>query len=104
MEFIKAVVITVYMAVAGQTDSTPLITADGSKINFDDPQNWIAVSRDLLDEYPFGTKVEVTGTDIYDGIYEVRDVMNKRFTNRIDILIHVDDPIGKWRGTIQKID
>lgn len=100
---IKYITITVYFAVAAQTDSTPTITADNSRIDIHNPQKWIAVSRDLLCTYPYGTKVLITGTDRYDGIYEVHDVMNKRYINRIDILIHNKDPIGKWTGTIQSI-
>jgi len=46
---VEYVTATVYHAVEGQTDSTPLITASGKKINANNPAShrWIAVSRDL---------------------------------------------------------
>jgi len=46
----KNVVGTVYHAVPEQTDSTPLITADGSRIDTTrvNELRWIAVSRDLI--------------------------------------------------------
>ena len=63
----------------------------------------IAVSRDLLIEYPKGTKVYVEGTT-YDGIYVVMDKMNKRYTDRIDLLINEEMQIGSWPdATITKI-
>jgi len=55
----------------------------------------VAVSRDLLTQFPNGTQVLVEGTD-YDGVYTVQDKMNKRYTNRIDILVNEDMPIGRW--------
>jgi 3D (Asp-Asp-Asp) domain-containing protein len=90
------------MALSSQTDSTPLTTACLDNINSEEPQNFVAVSRDLLEEYPCGTIVSITGTN-YDGIYKVSDVMNKRFTNRVDILIKPTEPIGKWVGIITKL-
>lgn len=91
------------MAISAQTDNTPLITACNDIINPDKIENWIAVSRDLFELYPCGTKILVTGTDL-DGIYIVKDKMNKRYTNRIDILIHQDSSIGKWNGIIQNYE
>jgi hypothetical protein len=48
------------------------------------------VSRNLLKRsggfLSFGDWVLLRGTDHKDGVYQVRDVMNKRFVNRIDIL------------------
>ena len=82
---------TMYHPVEAQCDDTPLITADGSKIcpiNVSD-WNWIAVSQDLLVKnggfLNYGDKVYVKGTH-KDGIYTVRDCMNKRKTFQIDIL------------------
>lgn len=95
------VTITIYYAVASQTDSTPLITASEYHITQND--RILAVSRDLLKEFPYGTKVEVCCDCYYEGIYTVEDTMNKRFTNTIDILTTPDTPYGKWKGTIQKL-
>lgn len=95
----KEVVATVYNAVVEQCNSDPGHTASMFKLDLKNPYKHkvIAVSRDLRSTYPYGTKVLVTGTD-YDGIYTVEDTMNKRYTNRIDILINIDMPIGKWHN------
>ena len=88
---------TVYNAVPNQTNNDPGHTASMFELDLKDPYKHriIAVSRDLLKEYPMGTYVRVSGTN-YDGIYQVQDKMNKRWQNRIDILINIDMPIGKW--------
>ena len=82
---------TMYHPVEAQCDDTPLITADGSKIcpiSVSD-WNWIAVSQDLLYKnggfLNYGDKVYIKGTH-RDGVYTVRDCMNKRKTYQIDIL------------------
>ncbi len=82
---------TMYHPVEAQCDDTPLITADGSRIcpiNVSD-WNWIAVSQDLLKKnggiFDYGDQVYVKGTH-RDGIYTIRDCMNKRKTFQIDIL------------------
>jgi 3D (Asp-Asp-Asp) domain-containing protein len=92
---------TVYNAVPEQTNSDPSHTASMFKLDLSNPYKHriIAVSRDLLIEFPMGTKVRITGTK-YDGIYIVRDKMNKRYKKRIDILINVDMQIGKWDNVV----
>lgn len=87
---ITHVKVTCYQPVEAQCDSDPLITADGSKIDLHNLKKgnvkWCAVSRDLLWLFPKDKpkRVHIEGY----GIYEVRDVMNKRFNHRVDILIH----------------
>jgi len=87
------VTVTTYTATTNETDSTPLITASGFKLDSLNPAKHriIAVSRDLKNKWKFGTKVKIFNAGIYNGIYYVADVMNKRFKNTIDILINVDD-------------
>jgi len=87
------VTVTTYTASANETDSTPLITASGFKIDSLNPAKHriIAVSRDLKSKWKFGTRVKLLNAGIYNGVYQVLDVMNKRFKNRIDILINADD-------------
>ena len=82
---------TMYHPVEAQCDDTPLITADGSRIcpiNVSE-WNWIAVSQDLLKKnggiFEYGDQVYIKGTH-KDGVYTVRDCMNKRKTFQIDIL------------------
>ena len=93
------VTVTTYSPSVEETDSTPLITASGFKINPKNPkkQRIIAVSRDLKKKYKFGKKVRITGIGKYSGTYTVRDVMNKRYRKRIDILIGTKDKQTKFR-------
>lgn len=96
---------TVYNAVPEQTNSDPGHTAFMFELDLTNPYKHkiIAVSRDLLKQYPKGTKVQVSGTT-YDGIFIVMDKMNKRYTNRIDLLINQEMQIGNWPdATITKI-
>lgn len=90
---ITHVTLTCYQPVRNQCNEEPLVTADGSKINLNHLRNnklrWCAISRDLLYLFPKNRprRVFVEGY----GIYQVRDVMNKRHHHRIDILIHPKD-------------
>ena len=97
------VTVTVYNAVPGQTDDSPDVTASGFNLNLNNPEQHriVAVSRDLLKKFPYGDTVYVKGTS-YDGLYIVQDIMNARYRNTIDLLINIDSPIGKWKGTISK--
>lgn len=102
----RKVTATRYNPVESQCNSQPLITADMSKISLSKLKRgkirWIAVSRDLRKIYKYGDVVEIKakkGDDSsINGLYEVHDTMNKRFTDRIDILTHIDNPHGqgKW--------
>jgi len=86
------VTVTMYHPVSYQTDSTPNILADGTRIrvNKASEYRYIAVSRNLLSRYggwiDYGDFIYLKGTDGKDGMYQVRDTMNPRFVNRIDIL------------------
>lgn len=90
---ITHVTLTCYQPVKSQCNSEPLVTADGSKINLHhlkaNKLRWCAISRDLLWLFPKDKpkRVYIEGF----GIYQVKDVMNKRHTHRIDILIHPKD-------------
>lgn len=99
---------TVYHAVEGQCDASPLVTASGAKIESAESaydHRYIAVSRDLLDVFPYGTMVEVSGCGELDGIYCVVDTMAKRFKGYVDILINPDMRGGKWEGVrIRKVN
>jgi len=96
----ETVTLTIYSPVIGETDSTPNITASGFKINTKHPERHkiIAVSRDLKKKWKFNTKVRITNGGKYNGVYTVKDVMNKRYKNRIDILVGVNHKPIKLRG------
>ena len=95
----EVVTLTTYTPTAEECDSTPLVTASGFKINEKNPKRHriIAVSRDLKRKYKFGTKLRIKGAGKYDGTYIVRDVMNKRYTKRIDILVGKKDKQTKLK-------
>ena len=86
------VVVTMYHPTRGQTDSTPDILADGTKITIHKASEYryVAVSRNLLKRWggwlDYGDFIVLKGTDGKDGVYQVKDTMNQRFVNRIDIL------------------
>tara|TARA_B100000131_G_scaffold237666_1_gene229794 strand:+ start:1928 stop:2398 length:471 start_codon:yes stop_codon:yes gene_type:complete len=80
---------TMYEPVSTQTDSTPNITADGTRINvkYAGKYRYLAVSRDLLDVVSYGDYVVVEGINgKYDGVWQVKDTMHPRWENRIDLL------------------
>jgi 3D (Asp-Asp-Asp) domain-containing protein len=89
----ETVTLTTYSATEGETDSTPNITASGFKIDTTNPKKHriIAISRDLKKKWKFGTKVRIKNAGKYNGVYVVKDVMNKRYKKRIDILINRED-------------
>ena len=87
------VTLTYYQPVKEQCNSEPLVTADGSKINLHHLKQgkikWCEISRDLLWLFPKNRpkRIYIDGF----GIYQVRDIMNKRWNHRVDILIHPKD-------------
>lgn len=95
---------SIYYPEVAQTDSTPLITADGSRINKKKARmhRWVALSRNLLKKWggqiDYGDSLRVKGiSPELDGIYVVRDTMKKRLRNRVDILVGPHDNImGLW--------
>lgn len=99
---------TVYHAVEGQCDDSPLVTASGARIASAESaydHRYIAVSRDLLDVFPYGTMVEVSGCGELDGRWVVADTMNRRYKGYIDLLINPDMRGGKWDGVrIKKVE
>ena len=102
----KQVKATMYHPVEAQCDDTPLITADGSKI---DPYkvsrwNWIAVSQHMLTRnggpLNYGDTVYIFGTEHKDGIYVIKDCMNKRKTNQIDFLENLGTPQYRYDNVV----
>lgn len=89
------VTLTAYNAVPEQTDGDPFTTASGL---FSNPEIVAARSRNLADELPFGTVIELEGPSTkggscgYGAVREVigyriiADTMNARYTDRIDVL------------------
>jgi hypothetical protein len=99
--------LTVYNPSKRQCDPTPFITASNSRINADElkKQNirWMALSRDLLKRWKgnfhYGDTVLVTAGDPkIDGLWVIKDTMNKRYKKRGDLLFDAGvRNLGKWR-------
>ena len=96
------VTVTMYNPTRGQTDKTPNELADGTKINPKKASSYryIALSRDLLKRwggpFDYGDYVIIKGAGKDDGVYQVKDTMNSRFTNRVDILKTQGSQIFKY--------
>ena len=82
-----------YNSLANQTSSNPFITAFGDSIKPGD--NYIAVSRNLLrDPLKENTIVSIEGLD---SLYIVKDKMNRRYWNTIDVYMGLDVKAArKW--------
>ncbi|MBI9078563.1 MAG: 3D domain-containing protein [Pseudodesulfovibrio sp.] len=77
---VRKVVVTAYNPTTSQCDEDPLIAASMRRVR----AGTIAVSRDLFNQgWVFGRKVRIEGL----GIFEINDLMNKRFNQRIDIFM-----------------
>ena len=81
-----------YQPVYPQTDRTPNITADGTKIRISKASQYkfVALSRNLLKRwggpFDYGDFVLLKGAAEKDGVYQVRDTMNPKWVNVVDIL------------------
>ena len=80
-----------YHPVRHQTDGTPNILGTEQRLQYMKSEyKYVAVSRNLLKDWggwlDYDDFIVLSGTDGKDGVYQVKDTMNKRFVNRIDIL------------------
>ena len=91
--YTKEVTATAYNSLAYQTNSQPNITAFGDTLS--PGLKYIAVSRDLLNlGLKHNTLVTIKGLS---GVYLVKDKMNSRYKNRIDIYMGNDVKAArKW--------
>ena len=86
--------VTMYRPNVRETDSTPNITADGTRFRIGKASDYkyIALSRNLLKRwggpFDYGDFILIKGTtDAHkDGVYNVRDTMNPKYVNYVDIL------------------
>lgn len=82
---------TAYNSLPGQTDSSPFVTATGTRVR----PGVVALSRDLLRTFPYGSKImleDMSGrynSMLKGRIFIVEDTMAARKTNSLDI----------WMGT-----
>ena len=86
--------VTMYQPTHYQTDNTPDITADGTRIRISKASEYkfVALSRNLLKRwggsFDYGDFILIKGTEDghKDGVYQVRDTMNPKWVNVVDIL------------------
>ena len=84
--------VTMYQPDKIQCDDTPDITADGTRIRIGKASQYkfVALSRNLLKRwagpFDYGDFVLLKGTGGKDGVYQVRDTMNAKWVNVVDIL------------------
>ena len=84
--------VTMYQPVYPQTDKTPDITADGTRIRISKASEYkfVALSRNLLKRwggpFDYGDFILIKGAGKKDGVYQVRDTMNPKWVKRVDIL------------------
>ncbi len=77
---VKQVTVTAYNPTVDQCDEDPYVAASMRRVR----SGTIAVSRDLFSQgWVFGRKVRIEGL----GIFEINDLMNKRFSNRVDVFM-----------------
>lgn len=93
---IKEVTLTAYSPTEEECGPAPFTTASQGKVR----RGIVAVSRDLFDQgWVFGKKVYVKG----HGVYEIADLMSKRYTKRMDIFVPDSNEakrFGKKQATV----
>ncbi|NBV11246.1 MAG: hypothetical protein EBS04_07285 [Chitinophagia bacterium] len=102
LKSMKVVSLSTYKADTTETDSSPFVTASGLKLDSSNPKKHrvIAISRDLKALFAFGDKVILTNAGKFNGVWFVHDVMNKRYKNKIDILINPSDRQLSLKGVL----
>lgn len=84
--------VTMYQPDKIQCDDTPDVTADGTRIRINKASEYkfVALSRNLLKRwggpFDYGDFILLKGTSGKDGVYQVRDTMNPKWVNVVDIL------------------
>jgi len=98
IDFSQHVTMTAYNSEVGQTDNSPCITANGFNVCKHGIEDTVAANF-----LPFGTKVKIPAL-FGDKVFVVRDRMNKRFSNRVDIWM-IDRPDAiKFGVKVAKIE
>ncbi|WP_293912203.1 hypothetical protein [Deinococcus sp.] len=90
----RSVRATAYSSDVGQTDSSPSVTATGSRTR----PGVIALSRDLLRTFPYGSRVTLQDSaGLLNGrVFVVEDTMNARLRNTIDIWMGSRSQAYQW--------
>ena len=90
---------TAYTSVPSQTDGTPNLTASGAPPG----PGTVAVSRDLLRRFPYGSAVVVLSVSgpgcggwTPDAPLTVADTMNARIRNHVDVWLETTEQARNW--------
>ena len=84
--------VTMYQPNEIQCDDTPNITADGTRIRISKASEYkfVALSRNLLKRwggpFDYGDFILLENASHKSGVYQVRDTMNPKWVNVVDIL------------------
>jgi len=99
---LNKVSLTTYTTDISETDSFPLITASGMHLDSANPKKSriIAISRDLQKIFSFGDKVKLSNAGKFNGVWLIQDLMNKKYKNKIDILINPNEPQMSLEGVV----
>lgn len=98
--------VSVYEPLVTQCDSFPNETADGTIFSTAraGSYRYCALSRDLLDRwggpFAFGDTISLTGVKHLSGKWIVRDTMNGKWKNKVDLLVD----IGTYPHTFEKAE
>lgn len=101
IKYTKYTTITAYNSIPAQTDSTPCITANGFNLCTHNKEDSVAANF-----LRFGTKIRIP--EIFgDRVFVVRDRMNARYSNRVDVwMINKEDALklGKRLAKIEILE
>ena len=102
--------ITAYSSSSAQTDDAPTITASGAVAG----PGTVAVSRDLLARFPYGSEVEILSVSgdgcggwVPETPLTVADTMNARIKNHLDIWLETTEQALNWgrcQGEIKPVE
>ena len=90
---------TAYNSVPGQTDSSPFVTATGTRTRF----GVVALSRDLLRFIPYGSRIKIqdlSGSSynrmLVNTVFVVEDTMNARMRGKVDVWMSTRSQAMNW--------
>ncbi len=89
---------TAYNSAPNQTDSTPFITATGTRTHF----GVVALSRDLLAKFPYGTKLKIEDLSgryqnlLAGQVFIVEDTMHPRKRGTVDVWMTTRGQALSW--------
>lgn len=98
--------VSVYEPVTAQCDSFPNETADGTRFSVKKAGSYryCALSRDLLQRwggpFAFGDTIHLKDVKHLSGKWIVRDTMNSKWKNRVDLLVDV----GTYPHTFDEVE